>query len=116
MVIEDLKKHWNEDSKQKRILNISIDSEIEKYDSKLWFNEAVISDTLLEDFIPPKHYDKLTWLRDKLLSKTSFVNQQILQAKVFFYSSNFWKWNLAAADHRREAQKLFSPFLSRYNL
>ena len=51
-------------------------------------------------------YDKLLWLKDALLYRSSLVTRRPAPARPGFYDSHFYRWQVAARDHLKEAKRL----------
>lgn len=89
-----------------RIADIVIEEGIEKYHRSDWLKAAF---HLTED---PGHsqlfagYDKLLWLKDAVLYRSSIVERTPVQASPLFYESDFYKWLESAREHLAGAKSI----------
>ena len=89
-----------------RIADIVIEDEIDTYRRSDWLREAF---ELIED--PGQSeifagYDKLLWLKDALLYRSSIAERTPVKANPQFYESDFYKWLESAGDHLAAAKSI----------
>jgi hypothetical protein len=89
-----------------RILDFIIEYSIPKFNRTEWLSQAI---TLKEDSMDDelfKGYDKLLWLRDATLFRSSLFKREAVKAKPHFYNSHFYHWQEAARAHLLTATQL----------
>ena len=93
-------------SLEESILDFIIETNIQNYDREEWLREAVYLD---EDW-PEEEiftgYDKLLWLRNALLYRSTLLKKHSRRAKGDFYQSHFYHWNEAAKAHLQAAREI----------
>jgi len=82
-----------------RISDIVIEERMEKYYRSEWLHEAfhVTEDPGSKELFTG--YDKLLWLKDAVLYRSSIIERKPVSAKPAFYESNLYKWLESARDH-----------------
>ncbi len=90
-------------TKEERILDLIIAYSIPRYDRNEWLKEALVFDAAQDDEELFAGYDKLLWLKDRVLYSSKLVKKEPIPARETFYTSHLYKWNEAAAAHRAEA-------------
>lgn len=89
-----------------RISDLIIEEGIEKYRRSDWLKSAI---NLTEDPGDSEifaGYDKLLWLKDAVLYRSSIVERTPVEAKPGFYESELFKWLESARDHLAEARRI----------
>jgi hypothetical protein len=89
-----------------RISDLIIEERIEKYHRSDWLREAL---ELSED--PGNErmfsgYDKLLWLKDAFLYRSSIIEQKPVKSNENFYRSHFLKWHESALAHLEAAKRI----------
>jgi len=107
-VMGDLEKAWGpegaERSPPERVLDYRIRG-IPEYDAKAWLREAGVSQSdELADSIAG--YDKLKWLGRELRGSLGLPKRKEKPVDDSFFSSDLYKWCVAAVEHRAFAQSL----------
>ena len=96
--------------REERVLDLIIAGDVERYDRKRWWQEAVFLDGG-EDEELFGGYSKLLWLREAVRSYTAqggSRREESLTARENFLSSHLNRWNEAAREHLREAHEILS--------
>jgi hypothetical protein len=99
----------NNEHMQERILNYIVDEYLLEYNKYEWLRDAVYyneNETILEDSF--KSYDKFSWLKDTLLYKTNVFDKPALRPKTNFLESRWYKWQVAAKEHFKEAYNIIN--------
>lgn len=95
-----------------RMLGLRLEFDIPVFDRSDWLEEAVnVPDKGLQDETLFEGYDKVLWVMDQFLFKTKILRQDELPARPGFYTSPFWQWQTAAAEHRQAAHALLDQQL-----
>lgn len=98
----------HEKQSDERISDFIIDGNMERYHRSEWLSEAV---ELIEDPGDErmfKGYDKVLWLKDAVLYRSSLVARKPVRALPGFKDSDFAHWLNAAREHLRAAQTIIS--------
>ena len=94
---------------EERVLDLTITYDLRSYDRLEWPREAIAS--RIPDTEVFTGYDKLLWLRDAALYRSSLLERKSLRAREGFASSNLYRWCEAARAHLAEAEKIIAPLL-----
>lgn len=81
---------------EERILDLTIEENIERFDRTEWVREAIPSAEIADDSDAARGYDKILWLRDEVLYRSKLVKKKAVPALRGFYSSHFYRFNEAA--------------------
>jgi hypothetical protein len=92
---------------EERILDFIIATNIQQFDRKEWLQEAAVMDRDLFGEEIFAGYDKLLWLKDAILYRTTLFNKNHLMAKSHFYQSHLYHWTEAAKAHLKAAHEIF---------
>jgi len=89
-----------------RISDFIIEDDTEKYSRSDWLRSAfnVIEDPGNSEIFTG--YDKLLWLKDAVLYRSSIVERTPVIAKPGFHESDFYKWHESAREHLAEAKRI----------
>ncbi len=114
-VFDDLNRITGEGSRRKLpaewILDMIIEEDIDQYDRREWYNEAIDAGNELDDEKKFSGYDKLMWLKDAVLYRSSLISKNPVGAKGGFYTSNLYKWHEAAVAHRKNAIEILKGII-----
>lgn len=81
---------------EERILDMTIEENIEQFDRTEWVREAIPSAEIADDSDAALGYDKILWLKDEVLYRSKLVKKKAVAARPGFYSSHFYRFNEAA--------------------
>ncbi len=81
---------------EERILDLTIEESIERFDRTDWVREAIPSAEIADDSEAARGYDKILWLKDEVLYRSKLVKKRPVPARPGFYSSHFYRFNEAA--------------------
>lgn len=98
----------SEKSSDERISDFIIQENMMKYDRSEWLEEAFELRENPGDDRLFTGYDKLLWLRDAMLYRSSLVVQKPVQALEGFYDSHFYRFQHAAREHKIAAASILS--------
>jgi hypothetical protein len=94
---------------RERILDYILAEDIMEYQRSEWIllatvynEEGIFTREELDEM------DKLMWLKDALLYKTSILKKPELYPRDGFFESHWYKWNEAAKEHLEFTKKLIS--------
>jgi hypothetical protein len=109
LVMDRLEGLWGPAGRERpmkeRIMDYVIDSDMLEYDRSSWLREAGMpvssdgSDSMAG-------YDKLKWLGRELAGRAGMSRRETVVADSSFFSSDFYAWCSAAAEHRSTAQAI----------
>ena len=100
---------------EERILDLIIAADIRKYSRREWFAEALVNPKGLGDdeSALDKGYDKLLWLKDAALHRTTLFRRAPMRARDQFSRSHLYLWNEAAREHLGTAWQILPRRLYR---
>jgi hypothetical protein len=101
-------------SGEERILDLIIAMDLRKYERHAWLEQAVLADPGLTGRSESEQsgYDRLTWLRDAALHRTSLARKKPVEAREGFASSHLHRWNEAARAHLAAAWRILPVAIS----
>ena len=104
--LADLIGQPGEKTGDERISDIVIEERMEKYHRSDWLHEAfhVTEDPGSSELFTG--YDKLLWLKDAVLYRSSIVERKPVTAKPGFNDSSLYKWLESARDHLACAKRI----------
>ena len=93
-------------TREERISDFVIEENMAKYDRSDWLHSAfhVVEDPSSNQLFAG--YDKLLWLKDAVLYRSSIIEQRPVKAKPGFFDSDFYKWQESAREHLAEAKSI----------
>ena len=89
-----------------RISDIVIEEPMEKYHRSDWLHAAFHVTEDPGDSELFTGYDKLLWLKDAVLYRSSIVERKPVTAKPNFFETDFYKWLESARDHLAFAKRI----------
>ena len=81
---------------EERILDLTIEEYIEKFDRTEWVREAIPTAEIADDSEAARGYDKVLWLKDEVLYRSKLVKKKPVRSLPGFFSSHFYRFNEAA--------------------
>jgi len=88
---------------------------IPMFNHRKWLEEAVNPpENFWEDERLIAGWEKVLWLAEEILVKTRIISREQLKVKPNFFESHFFRWHLAAQDHRRDAYRVLDSNLSEW--
>ncbi len=95
-----------EKTREERIADIVIEENMSRYHRSEWLHDAfhVTEDPGNRQIF--SGYDKLLWLKDAVLYRSSLAEQKPVKAKTGFYESDFYKWQESARANLSAAKSI----------
>ena len=109
LVVDELKHFIDKNAKKElneRILDFIIEYSIPKYNRQEWLTQATYIKEDEQQSELANGYDKLLWLRDATLFRSSLLKRDTVKAKPNFYESRFYIWQEAAKAHLSVATRI----------
>ena len=96
---------------EERILDLIIACDLMRYGRRDWLEEALVVEPGFFGRSEEEQagYDKLRWLKDAALHRTSLIRKRPVAAREGFTSSHLYRWNQAARAHRETAWSILPP-------
>ena len=103
-------------SQEERVNDFIIDCGMEEYRRTTWRGEAFTGeganlDPGFGNGEMESTMDKLLWLKDELLHRTEILKRQPVKAKPGFYSSNLYRWDVAARAQLSSARTIIADLI-----
>ncbi len=109
-VMHDLENIWGKPGSPRpmaeRIFEYILAADIAEYDRKAWMHEAGVYDSKDSSDTGFSGYDKLLWLKQELRGRAGMSRKVEVEAGNEFFNSRYYQWNLAATEHRKNAQDI----------
>ena len=91
---------------EERILDLTIEEDIERFDRTEWVREAIPSAEIADDSEAARGYDKILWLKDEVLYRSKLVKKRAVPSLPGFFSSHFYRFNEAAKAQLETAHQI----------
>lgn len=91
---------------EERILDLIISQDLRRYGRREWLEEAVFVEPGFSGDAEQSGYDKLLWLKDAALHRTSLLRRKPVTAREGYSESHLRRWNEAAKAHREAAWRV----------